>query len=50
MVNNYYQPGPATPAVLKFVQALDAGAASKGVGRMVPVGKYNGRRQTAYKK
>jgi len=32
MINNYYKPGPASPEVLKFIQALDAGTASKGVG------------------
>lgn len=33
MVNNYYKPGPATPVVLKFIQVLDAGKDSKGVGQ-----------------
>lgn len=33
LVNNFYKPGPATPAVLKFVQALDAGKNSKGTGQ-----------------
>lgn len=33
MVANYYIPGPATPSTLKFMQALDAGAASTGVGQ-----------------
>ena len=33
MVNNYYKPGPASPNILKFIHALDAGAASKGVGQ-----------------
>lgn len=32
MVNNYYIPGKATAASLKFMQALDAGTASTGVG------------------
>lgn len=32
MVNNYYIPGPATSARLKFMQALHAGAASTGTG------------------
>ena len=33
MVNNYYKPGPATPSNTKFIQALDAAEASKGVGQ-----------------
>ncbi|MBB1286505.1 pectate lyase [Flavisolibacter sp. BT320] len=33
LVANYYIPGPATPSALKFMQALDAGAASNGVGQ-----------------
>jgi hypothetical protein len=33
MVANYYIPGPATPATLKFMQALDAGSTSTGVGQ-----------------
>ena len=33
MVSNYYIPGPATAANLKFLQALDAGTASTGVGQ-----------------
>lgn len=32
MVNNVYIPGPATPSLLKFMQALDAGPSSTGVG------------------
>ncbi|MES2894271.1 MAG: pectate lyase [Bacteroidota bacterium] len=31
MVNNFYKLGPATPAVLKFIQVMDAGSASTGV-------------------
>ena len=31
MVNNYYKPGPATPIKLKFIQVMDAGAASTGI-------------------
>jgi hypothetical protein len=33
MINNYYIPGPATSSNLKFMQALDAGAQSTGVGQ-----------------
>jgi hypothetical protein len=33
MVNNYYIPGPATASKLKFMQALDAGGSSTGVGQ-----------------
>ncbi|TDH28815.1 pectate lyase [Segetibacter sp. 3557_3] len=33
MVGNYYKPGPATPGVHKFIQALDAGKDSRGVGQ-----------------
>lgn len=33
MVGNYYIPGPATASALKFMQALDAGAASTGAGQ-----------------
>lgn len=33
LVSNYYIPGPATASTLKFMQALDAGAASTGVGQ-----------------
>jgi hypothetical protein len=33
MINNYYIPGPATPTTLKFMQALDAGSSSTGVGQ-----------------
>lgn len=33
IVGNYYVPGPATPSTLKFMQALDAGASSTGVGQ-----------------
>lgn len=33
LVANYYLPGPATPSTVKFMQALDAGAAATGVGQ-----------------
>ncbi|RYZ30197.1 MAG: pectate lyase [Chitinophagaceae bacterium] len=33
MINNYYIPGPATASTLKFMQALDAGSSSTGVGQ-----------------
>lgn len=33
MISNYYIPGPATASVLKFMQALDAGSSSTGVGQ-----------------
>ncbi len=33
LVNNMYIPGPATPSTRKFMQALDAGSASSGVGQ-----------------
>jgi hypothetical protein len=33
LVNNYYIPGPATASKLKFMQALDAGGSSTGVGQ-----------------
>lgn len=33
IVNNIYIPGPATPDTRKFMQALDAGGASTGVGQ-----------------
>lgn len=33
MVGNYYIPGPAAASTLKFMQALDAGEASTGVGQ-----------------
>lgn len=33
MVSNYYIPGPATSSTLKFMQALDAGQSSTGVGQ-----------------
>lgn len=32
MVGNYYIPGPATASTLKFMQALDAGQSSTGIG------------------
>lgn len=32
MVNNYYKPGPASPAELKFIHALYAEKVAKGVG------------------
>jgi hypothetical protein len=33
MVNNYFIPGPATAFTVKFIQALDAGTASTGIGQ-----------------
>jgi hypothetical protein len=33
MIGNYYIPGPATASTLKFMQALDAGQSSTGVGQ-----------------
>lgn len=33
IINNYYMPGPATSSNLRFMQALDAGTNSTGVGQ-----------------
>ena len=44
IVNNYYKPGPAAPAELKFVHASFQKENSKGTGQVVCQWQYYGRR------